>query len=58
MLAVVPSLLAVVAFSLVASMCGEWCAERLSIETETGSKLGLVFAAVAVQILAISTFIN
>jgi hypothetical protein len=49
MLAIVPGLLAVLLFSLVASSCGEWCAERLRLEAETGMKAGLVAAAVAVQ---------
>lgn len=54
MLAIIPSLLAVLLFSLVASSCGEWCAERLRLEAETGMKAGLVAAAVAVQAVVVA----
>jgi hypothetical protein len=57
MFAAVPSLIAVLAFSLVSSMCGEWCAERLSIDAETGSKVGLVIAALVVPFLVVSALI-
>ena len=54
MIAVVPSLIAILAFSLVTSVFGEWCAERLRIDAETGSKVGLVVAALAAPILVVS----
>jgi hypothetical protein len=54
MTAVVPSLIAVLALSLVTSVFGEWCAERLRIDAETGSKVGLVVAALAVPVLVVS----
>jgi hypothetical protein len=54
MLAAVPGLIVVLALSLVTSLCGEWCAERLRVDAETGSKVGLVIAALVVPVLLVS----
>jgi hypothetical protein len=54
MTAIVPSLIAVLAFSLVTSVLGEWCAERLRVDAETGSKVGLAVAALTVPVLVVS----
>lgn len=56
MLAVIPSLIAALTFSLVASSCGEWCAERFHIPAESGATAGLVLAALAVPTLVAIVF--
>lgn len=55
MLAVLPSLIAILSIALIGSLCGEWCAQHFfRTEPEVGSRAGLLAAALAVQIIVLA----